>query len=76
MEGWVGFLGIEGMNPAISAALNREMNAVLASPEAERTLTSDGSEIPLSTPAQFRKVIADSGDSTARIVKQAGIKLE
>ncbi len=76
MEGWVGFLGIEGMNPAIIAALNREMNAVLASPESERTLTSDGSEIPLSTPAQFRKVIADSGDSTARIVKQAGIKLE
>jgi tripartite-type tricarboxylate transporter receptor subunit TctC len=51
------------------------MNAVLASPEAEKMLTTDGSEIPLTTPEQFRKVIADSGDSTARIVKQAGIKL-
>lgn len=76
MEGWVGFFGIEGMNPAIIAALNKEMNAVLATPEAEKTLTNDGSEIPLTTSAQFRKVIADSGDSTARIVKQAGIKLE
>ena len=76
MEGWVGFFGVEGMHPAIIAALNKEFNAILATPESEKTLTSDGSEIPLNTPAEFRKIIADSGDSTARIVKQAGIKLE
>jgi len=76
MEGWVGFFGVEGMHPAIIAALNKEMNSILSLPESQKVLTSDGSEVPLNSPAEFRKIIADSGDSTARIVKQAGIQIK
>ena len=76
MEAWVGLLGGEGLNPAIINVLNREVNSVLRSPDVEKLLTADGSETTQHTPEQFRKVIADSLDSTARIVKQAGIKLE
>jgi len=76
MEGWVGFFGVEGMHPTVIAALNKEMNSILSMPESQKVLTSDGSEIPLNSPAEFRKIIADSGDSTARIVKQAGIQLK
>ena len=75
-EAWVGILGVEGTNPAIINALNREINALLSQPDVEKALTADGSEIPLNTPEQFRKVIADSLDSTARIVRQANVKLE
>ena len=75
-EAWVGILGVQGMKPPIIAALNKDINASLAQPDAEKVLTADGSEIPLNTPEEFRKVIADSIDSAARIIKQAGIKLE
>lgn len=75
-EAWVGILGVEGMNPAILNALNREINSLLSQPDVEKTLTADGSEIPLNTPAQFQKVIVDSLESTARIIKQANVKME
>ena len=39
-------------------------------------LTAYGSEVPLGSPEEFRKVIVDNLDSTARILKQAGIKME
>jgi tripartite-type tricarboxylate transporter receptor subunit TctC len=73
---WVGILGVKGMNPAIINALNKEINALLKTPEAEKALTGDGSEIPYGSPEEFRKVIVDSLDSTARILKQTGIKIE
>ena len=76
MGAWVGFLGVKGTNPQIINALNREINSILGLPDVEKMLTADGSELSLITPDQFRKVIADSLDSTARIVKQANIKVE
>lgn len=75
-EAWVGILGVEGMHPAIINALNRDINASLGQPEVEKALTADGSEVPLNTPEQFRRVIADSVESTARIVKLTGVTLE
>lgn len=72
---WVGLVGVEGMHPAILTALNREGNAILALPEVEKLFSADG-EVVGGTPEQFRKVIEESLDSTARIVRQAGIKLE
>jgi len=72
--GWIGLFGIEGMNPVIINALNREGNAILAIPEVEKLLTADG-EIVGGTPEQFRKNIAESLDSTARIIRQANIKM-
>ena len=74
-SGWVGLFGVEGMNPALINALNKEGNAILALPEVEKMLTADG-EIVGGTPEQFRKTIADSLDSTARIIREAGIKME
>jgi tripartite-type tricarboxylate transporter receptor subunit TctC len=74
-EAWVGILGVEGMHPAIIAGLNREINAVLETPAVEKVLTADGSEIPLNSPEEFRKVIADSLESTAKIVKAAKLNL-
>ena len=76
MAAWIGILGVKGMHPAIINALNRTINSILATPEVEKVFTADGSEVPLNTPEQFRKVIADSLDSTARIVREANIKLE
>ena len=76
LAGWAGTVGLEGMSPALINGLNREINAVLGTPETEKMLTADGSEVPLGSPEDFRRVIADGLDSTARIVKQAGIKME
>ncbi len=73
--GWVGLFGVEGMSPALINALNKEGNIILGLPDVEKMLTADG-EIGGGTPEQFRKIIADSLDSTARIINQAGIKME
>ena len=73
---WIGILGVKGMPAAIINGLNKEINSILSMPEVEKIFTTDGSEIPYNTPEQFRKVIADSLDSTARIVKEANITLE
>lgn len=75
-EAWVGIVGVEGMHPAIVNALNKEINSILGLPDVEKVLTSDGSEITQPSPAEFQKVIRDAVDSTARIVKQANIKLK
>jgi len=75
-EAWVGILGVEGMHPAIINALNKEINSILLMPESEKALSGDGSEITQHSPEQFRKIIADSLDSTARIVKQANLTLD
>ena len=71
---WIGILGVEGMSPALINGLNREINAVYEAPETQKMFT--GSEIPRGSPEEFRKVIVDNLDSTARILKQAGIKIE
>jgi tripartite-type tricarboxylate transporter receptor subunit TctC len=72
--GFVGLFGVEGMHPAVIAALNKEAYAMLARPEVEKALTADGSETGLgSTPESFRKYIADTLDSTGRILKSANI---
>ncbi len=76
MAAWVGLFGVEGMSPAIINALNREVNDILQLPDVQRTLAADGSEVAPGTPEQFRKVIATSLSSTARIIKLAGIKME
>jgi len=73
-SGWIGLFGVEGMNPLIINALNKEGNAILALPDVEKLLSADG-EIVGGTPEQFRKTIADSLDSTARIIRQANIKM-
>lgn len=75
MAAWIGILGIKGMDAAIIKALNKEINAILAMPEVAKIFSADGSEVPVSTPEQFRKVINDSLDSTARIVKKARITI-
>lgn len=73
---WIGILGVKGLPTAIVNSLNKEINSILSLPDVEKTFTTDGSEIPYNSPEQFRKVIADSLDSTARIVREANITLE
>ena len=73
-QAWSGIFGLEGMSPALINGLNREINVVLGTPEAEKMLA--GSEVPPGSPEDFRKLIADALDSTARIIKQAGLKME
>jgi tripartite-type tricarboxylate transporter receptor subunit TctC len=74
-QGFVGLFGIEGMNPAIINALNKEANAILQLPDVEKILTDDG-EIVGGTPQDFRRNIDDALDSAALILKQTGIKME
>ena len=68
-----GIFGVEGMSPAIIAALNKDINLVLEMPDIQKLLATDGSETTPGPPEQLRDSMATSLESARRIVKQANL---
>jgi tripartite-type tricarboxylate transporter receptor subunit TctC len=73
---WFGALAPAGTPQPIIAALNRELNAILALPDIQKLLTTDGSEVVPLSPKEFRGVVASGITKLDRVIKQTGIKLE
>jgi tripartite-type tricarboxylate transporter receptor subunit TctC len=76
MIGWYGLLAPAGTPAAVINALNRDINQVLASAEVKQKLAADGAEAPQVTPEQFRATILSEIDKIAKLMKEAGLKLE
>ena len=75
-SGWAG-IGAPKNTPAeIIQRLNREINAILADPKAIARITDLGIAVFASTPAEFRKHIADETEKWGQVIKFAGIKAE
>jgi tripartite-type tricarboxylate transporter receptor subunit TctC len=49
---------------------------VLKLPDVKERIASQGAEIVADTPAEFAAFIAGESDKYAKIIKQAGVKLE
>jgi tripartite-type tricarboxylate transporter receptor subunit TctC len=60
--------------PAIVELLNREMRAVLQTPEVREIARSDGAAITATTPGQFADYLKSEYMKFAKLVKAAGIK--
>jgi tripartite-type tricarboxylate transporter receptor subunit TctC len=73
---WFGMLGPAKMPNAIVTRLNSTIVKLLQRSEVREKLTSEGSEIIGSTPAQFVAFLKDDLAKWARVVKAAGIKTE
>ncbi len=56
--------------------LNKEINAVLSEPAMRARFVNLGAEPMLMTPAQFGRYIAAETEKWAKVVKQAGIKVQ
>ena len=73
---WFGVFAPPGTPPEIVARLNRELNAILKSPDAIERLQRAGAEPVGSTPEQFAKVYRDEHDNWKAVIQRAGIKSE
>ena len=59
---------------AIVERLNKEINAALADPKFQATITDMGGAMLGGSPAAFGKFLADEIEKWAKVVKFAGIK--
>ena len=73
---WWGILAPVGTPAPIVQRLNEELVAIAALPEIRERLSGLGLAAQTSTPQQFTELIRGETDKVARVVKDAGIKLE
>jgi tripartite-type tricarboxylate transporter receptor subunit TctC len=73
---WFGLLAPAGTPAPIVAWLNREANRVFAMPDAREKFTSQGAAMPLGTPEDFARFIADNTARFGEVIRKAGIKAE
>ena len=73
---WHGLIGPKGLPGDIVERLNREVNELIKGDEMKKVLAADGLEPAGGTPAQFAEILRSEGARWAKVVKQAGIKIE
>lgn len=70
---WMGIVAPAGTPPAIIAQLNRQVAAILKTPEMREKLSVQGLEAITDTPAEFAAYIAVEVPKWAKVIRQAGI---
>jgi tripartite-type tricarboxylate transporter receptor subunit TctC len=73
---WHGLIGPKGMPGAIVERLNREVNDAIHGAEMKKQLATDGLEPAGGTPADFAAILKNEAARWAKVVQEAGIKLE
>jgi tripartite-type tricarboxylate transporter receptor subunit TctC len=73
---WSGLMVPAGTPPRIVAYLNREVNAVLETPEVKGRLADQGYEAAPSTPAEFDRMVETETGRWGQIIKAARVKLD
>ncbi len=73
---WYGILAPAGTPPEIVRRLNAEINRVLQAPEVRERLTALGTEPTGGSPEQFAQVIRADTARWAKVVSDAGIRIE
>jgi len=73
---WHGLVGPKGLPRGIVDRINKESNEALKSADVEKILAADGLTAAGGTPEQFEALLASEVAGWARVVKQAGVKLE
>jgi tripartite-type tricarboxylate transporter receptor subunit TctC len=73
---WFGLLAPAGTPQPIVARLNKELVAILQSPEVKERLTGMGATVVAGTPEEFGRFMADEINKWGPVVKRANIELE
>jgi tripartite-type tricarboxylate transporter receptor subunit TctC len=73
---WFGVGVPRGTPPAVIAMLNREINAALASPKMKAKLAELGTDPIIATPDEFWRFATSETDKWAKVITQAGIKVD
>jgi tripartite-type tricarboxylate transporter receptor subunit TctC len=73
---WVGLWAPAGTPQDIVDKINADVARALATPDVRERLAGLGAEPMVMTPAEFRKLMRDEMDDSAKVVKAAGIKAQ
>jgi tripartite-type tricarboxylate transporter receptor subunit TctC len=73
---WWGFYGPAGLSAEIVARLNREMNAILGTPDTRKRLAVEGAEPAGGTPADLAAHHKSDYERWEKVIRSAGIKGE
>jgi tripartite-type tricarboxylate transporter receptor subunit TctC len=73
-SGWQGFLMPKGTPKAITDKLREAVIKTTELPEVKKALVTQGTEIVIRGPAEFRKVVQDSMTQNAAVVKAVGLQ--
>ena len=73
---WFGYLAPAGTPNDIVNRLNAEIGAALKHPEVEKKLVNLGAELDPGTPQAFRDFLEADMARWAKVIRQAGIKVE
>ena len=73
---WYAVVGPAGMPPAVAERLNREIMAIVGTPEGRARLLDMGAEVVGGTPAEFGAFLRGEVDKIGRVVRDARISVE
>ncbi len=73
---WLGILTPAGVPRGIIDRLNREIVAILRSPDVQKMILAEGGDITPSTPEEFAELLRKELPLWARVIKRAGIAAE
>jgi tripartite-type tricarboxylate transporter receptor subunit TctC len=73
---WFGLLAPAATPKGVVAKIHDDVIQVLKLPDVKERIASQGAEIIADTPAEFAEFIAAESGKYAKIIKQAGVKLE
>ena len=73
---WYAVIGPANMPPAITERLNREIMAIVGTPEGRARLLDMGAEVVGGTPAEFGAFLRAEVDKIGRVVREARISME
>jgi tripartite-type tricarboxylate transporter receptor subunit TctC len=76
VNAWVGYMVPSATPREVVQKLNREMAAIITSPEIRERLTADGSEVVANTTEAFAAHVRSELDKWSQVIKAAGIKAE
>ena len=76
VNAWVGYMVPSATPREVVQKLNREMAAIITSPEIRDRLTADGSEVVANTPEAFAAHVRSEVDKWGQVIRAAGIKVE
>jgi tripartite-type tricarboxylate transporter receptor subunit TctC len=73
---WHGLVAPKGVPPQVVERLNREINALIQGDDMKKHMETEGLEPAGGTPARFAEILKSEAARWAKVVQQAGIKIE
>ncbi len=75
-DSFFGFYAPAGVDAAIIERMNKEINAILATPAVSQRITDLGGEVAAMTPQAFAEQMRKDADRFGKLIRERGIKVE